>query len=84
MLLRTMTIGDVRSQEANEDQPCSNEATPPTQEDDQDQEGEQDEDDDQDHDMDNNQGGVEQDKDRDDQEKLRSSPLPHPTVRQIV
>jgi hypothetical protein len=35
--LRTMTIGDVRPQEANEDQPSSNEATPPTQEDDQDQ-----------------------------------------------
>jgi hypothetical protein len=28
--LRTMTIGDVRPQEANEDQPSSNEATPPT------------------------------------------------------
>jgi hypothetical protein len=38
--LRTMTIGDVRPQEANEDQPSSNEATAPTQEDDQDQEGE--------------------------------------------
>jgi hypothetical protein len=32
--LRTMAIGDVRSQEANEDQPSSNEAAPPTQEDD--------------------------------------------------
>jgi hypothetical protein len=37
--LRTMTIGDVRPQEANEDQPYLNEAAPPTQEDDQDQEG---------------------------------------------
>jgi hypothetical protein len=38
--LRTMAIGDVRPQEANEDQPSLNEAAPPTQEDDQDQEGE--------------------------------------------
>jgi hypothetical protein len=38
--LRTMAIGDVRPHEANEDQPSSNEAAPPTQEDDQDQEGE--------------------------------------------
>jgi hypothetical protein len=46
--LRTMSISDVRPQETNEDQPSSNEATPPTQQDDQDQESEQDEDDDQD------------------------------------
>jgi hypothetical protein len=58
-----MTIGDVRLQEANKDQTSSNEAGPPTQEDDQDQEGEQDEDDDQDQDMGNDQGGVEQDED---------------------
>jgi hypothetical protein len=80
--LRTMAIGDVRPQEANEDQPSSNEAAPLTQEDDQDQEGEQDEDDDQDHEMDNDQGRVEQDED--DQEKSRSSPLPHPRVRQAI
>jgi hypothetical protein len=30
-VLRTMTIGDVRQQETNEDQPSSNEAPPPTQ-----------------------------------------------------
>jgi hypothetical protein len=35
--LRTMAIGDVRPHKANEDQPSSNEAAPPTQEDDQDQ-----------------------------------------------
>jgi hypothetical protein len=35
--LRTMAIGDVRPQDANEDQSSSNEAAPPTQEDDQDQ-----------------------------------------------
>jgi hypothetical protein len=80
--LRTMAIGDVRPQEANEDQPSSNEATPPTQEDDQDQECEQDKDGDQDHEMDNDQWGVKQDED--DQEKLRSSPLPHPRVRQTI
>jgi hypothetical protein len=33
-VLRTMAIGDVRSQEANEDQPSSNKVAPPTQEDD--------------------------------------------------
>jgi hypothetical protein len=33
--LRTMTIGDVRPQEVNEDQASSNEAAPPTHEDDQ-------------------------------------------------
>jgi hypothetical protein len=54
--LRTMSIGYVRPQEANEDQPSSNEAAPPAQEDDQDQEGEQDEHDDQDHEMGNDQG----------------------------
>jgi hypothetical protein len=32
--LRTIAIGDVKPQEANEDQPSSNEAAPPTQEDD--------------------------------------------------
>jgi hypothetical protein len=59
--LRTMDIGDVRPQEVNEDQPSSNEATPPTQDNDQDQEDEQDENDDQDQEMGNDQGGVEQD-----------------------
>jgi hypothetical protein len=73
--LRTIAISDVRPQEANANQPFSNEATPPTQEDDQDQEGEQDENDDQDHEMGNDQGGVEKDEDGDDQEKSRSSPL---------
>jgi hypothetical protein len=29
-------------------------------------------------------GGVEQDENKDDQHKLRSSPLPHPRVRQTV
>jgi hypothetical protein len=56
--LRTMAIGDVRPQEVHEDQPSSNEATPPNQQDDQDQEGEQDEDDDQDHDMGNDLGEL--------------------------
>jgi hypothetical protein len=36
--LRTMTIGNVRPQEVNKDQPSSNEAAPPTQTNDQDQE----------------------------------------------
>jgi hypothetical protein len=81
--LRTMAIGDVRPQETNEDQPSSNEATP-TQQDNQDQECEQDEDDDQDQEMGNDQRGVEQDEDEGDQEESRSSPLPHPRVRQIV
>jgi hypothetical protein len=48
--LRTMAIGDVRTQETNEDQPSSNEAAPPTQQDDQDQKGKEDEDEDQDRD----------------------------------
>jgi hypothetical protein len=48
-----MAIGDVRPQEANEDQSSSNEATPPTQVGDQNQEDEQDEDNDQDHNMGN-------------------------------
>jgi hypothetical protein len=34
--------------------------------------------------MGNDQGGVEQGEDKDDQHKSRSSPLPHPRVRQIV
>jgi hypothetical protein len=79
--LRNMAIGDVRPQETNGDQPSSNEATPPTQVDDQNKEGEQHDDDDQDHNMGNDQGGVEQDEDKDDQYKQRSSPLSHPRVR---
>jgi transposase InsO family protein len=82
--LRNMTIGDVRPQEANEDQPSSNKAAPPTQDDDQNQEGEQDKDDDQHHNMGNDQGGVEQDEDKDDQGKSRSSPLPYITVRRTI
>jgi hypothetical protein len=82
--LRTMATGDVRLQEADEDQPSSNEAAPPTQDDDQHQEDEQDEDDDQDHEMGDDQGGVEQDEDGDDQDESKSSPLPHPRVRQTV
>jgi hypothetical protein len=38
--LRKMVTGDVRPQEANEDQPSLNEVAPPTQDDDQNQEGE--------------------------------------------
>jgi hypothetical protein len=57
---RNMAIGDVRPQEANEDQPSSNEVASPT------QKGEKDEDQDQDHEMGNNQGGDEQDEDEDD------------------
>jgi hypothetical protein len=82
--LRNMAICDVRPQEANEDQPSSNEAAPPTQDNDQNQEGEQDEDDDQVLEKGNDQEGVEQDEDKDDQHKSRSSPLLHPRVRQIV
>jgi hypothetical protein len=82
--LRNMAIGDVRLQEANEDQSFSNEAFPPTQVDDQNQEGEQDEDNDQDLNMGNDQGGVEQDEDKNDQYKSRSSSLPHLRVRQTV
>jgi hypothetical protein len=82
--LRNMAIGDVRPQEANEDQSSSNKNAPPTQVDDQNQEGKQDEDDDQDYNMGNDQGGVEQDEDKDDQHKSRSSPLPHPRVSQTI
>jgi hypothetical protein len=82
--LRIMAIGDVRPQDVNEDQPSSNEATPPTQEDDQDQEDEQNEDNDQDQEMGNDQEEVEQDEHEYDQEKSRPSPPPHPRVRQTV
>jgi hypothetical protein len=34
--------------------------------------------------MGNDQGGVEQDEDEGDQEELRSSPPPHPRVRQTI
>jgi hypothetical protein len=34
--------------------------------------------------MGNDQGGVEQDEEKDDQDKPRSSPLPHPTIWQTV
>jgi hypothetical protein len=54
--LRTMTIGDVRLQEVNEDQPSSNEVAPPTQANDQDQENGQNKYDDQDQDVSNDQG----------------------------
>jgi hypothetical protein len=79
--LRTMSIGDMRPQETNEDQPSLNESPPPTQQYDQGQEGKQDKDNDQDQEMGNDQWGVEQDEDEGDQEESRSSPLPHPRVR---
>jgi hypothetical protein len=79
-----MAIGDVRPQEANEDQPSSNEAAPPTQDDDQNQESEQNKDDDQDHEMGNDQGGVEEDEDGDGQDKSRSSSLLHQRVTQTI
>jgi hypothetical protein len=82
--LRTKAIDDVRPQEANKDQLSLNEATHPTQDDDQDEEGEKDEDVDQDQEMVNDQRRVMQDEDDDDQEKSRSSPLSHPRVRQTV
>jgi hypothetical protein len=82
-VLRKMAIGDVWPQEVNEDQPSSNEA-PPNQANDQDQEDGQNKDDDQDQGVGNDQGGVEQDEDVDDQEKSRSSPPPHPRVRQTI
>jgi hypothetical protein len=80
--LRRMVIGDVRPQEPNENHPSSNESTPPTQGNDQDQENEQDEG--QDQDMGNDQGGVVQEEEGDIQEESRSSPPPHPRVRQTV
>jgi hypothetical protein len=55
--LRTMTIGDVGSQEVNKNQHSSNEAAP-TQENDQDQEDEQDEDNDPDQEIGNDQGEL--------------------------
>jgi hypothetical protein len=77
-----MAIGEVRPQEANEDGASSNEAAPPSQANDQDQENEQEQDGDQDKEMGNDQGGIEQDEE--DQEESRSSPPPHPIVRQTI
>jgi hypothetical protein len=79
-----MAISDVRPQEVNEDQPYSNEAAPPTQLNDQNQENGQDKDGDQDQHVGNDQRGVEQDEEDGDLEESRSSPPPHPRVRQTI
>ena len=80
--LRKMAIGEVRPRDPNEvqDLPSSNEAAPPTQENDQDQEDDEDQDDDQDQNDGNDQGGDEDDEDGDDP---RPRP-PHPRVHQSV
>ena len=83
--LRRMAIGEVRPNDPSniQDAPSSNEANPPTQEDqDQDQEDEQ-ENDDQDQDDGNDQGGVGDDEEEEDGDKSRPRP-PHPRVRQSV
>jgi hypothetical protein len=82
-----MTIGDVRPHDPSEaqDDSFSNQAIPPTQENNQNQEDEQDQDqnENQDQDEGNDQGGVEEDEDGDDQDELRTTPI-HPRVRHTI
>jgi hypothetical protein len=89
--LRNMSIGDVCPKESEEptqaqDQPSSsNQASPPTQDEDQAQD---DENEDQEYkppqEEDNDQGGDEVDQDKKDDQEIQGQRLPHPRVHQMI
>jgi hypothetical protein len=89
--LRNMSIGDVCSKKSKEptqaqDQPSSsNQASPPTQDEDQ---AHNDEDEDQEdeppQEEDNDQGGDDNDKDKEDDQEIQGQRSPHPRVHQAI
>jgi hypothetical protein len=87
--LRNMSIGDVCPKESDEptqaqDQPSSsNQAFPPTQDEDQAQDNE-DQEDEQPQEEDNDQGGDEVDQDKEDNQEIQGQRPPHPRVHQAI
>jgi hypothetical protein len=89
--LRNMSIGDVCPKESEEpthaqDQPSSsNQASPPTQDEDQAQNDEdEDQEDESPQEEDNDQGGDEVDQDKEDDQEIQGQRLPHPRVHQSI
>jgi hypothetical protein len=89
--LRNMSIGDVRPKESEEpthaqDQPSSsNQASPPTQDEDQAQDNEdEDQEDEPPQEEDNDQGGEEVDQDKEDDQEIQGQRPPHPRVHQAI
>jgi hypothetical protein len=89
--LRNMSIGDVCPKESEvppqaQDQPSSsNQAYPPTQDEDQAQVDEnEDQEDEPPQEEDNNQGGDEENEDKEDDQEIQGQRLPHPRVHQAI
>jgi hypothetical protein len=89
--LRNMSIGDVCPKEFEEpiqaqDQPSSsNQASPPTQDEDQAQDNEdEDQEDEPPQEEDNDQGGDDHDKDKEDEQEIHGQRPPHPRVHQAI
>jgi hypothetical protein len=89
--LRNMSIGDVCPKESEEptqaqDQPTfSNQASPPTQDEDQAQDNEdEDQEDESPQEEDNDQGGDEVDQDKEDDQEIQGQRPPHPRVHQAI
>jgi transposase InsO family protein len=89
--LRNMSIGDVCPKEPEEpiqaqDQPSSsNQASPPTQDEDQAQDDEnEDQEDEPPQEEDNDQGGDDHDKDKEDEQEIQGQRPPHPRVHQAI
>jgi hypothetical protein len=91
MALRNMSIGDVCPKEFEEllqaqDQPSSsNQASPPTQDEDQAQDNEEDhQEDEPPQEEDNDQGGDDNDQDKEDEQDNQGQRPPHPRVHQAI
>jgi hypothetical protein len=91
IVLRNMSIGDVCPKEPEEspqvqDQPSSsNQASPPTQDENQAQENEvEDQEDEPPQEEDNDQGGDEDDQDKEDEQEIQGQRQPHPRVHQAI
>jgi hypothetical protein len=89
--LRNMSIGDVCPKESEEptkaqDQPSSsNQASPPTQDEDQAQDNKDEDQEDEPHqEEDNDQGGDDHDKDKEDEQENQGQRPPHPRVHQAI
>jgi hypothetical protein len=89
--LRNMSIGDVCPKESEEpiqaqDQPSSsNQASPPTQDEDQAQDNEdEDQEDEPPQEEDNDQGGDDHDKDKEDEQEIQGQRPPHPRIHQAI
>jgi hypothetical protein len=88
--LRNMSIGDVCPKESEEptqaqDQPSSsNQASPPTQDEEHAQDGDEDQEDEPPQEEDNDQGEDDHDKDKEDEQETQGQRQPHPRVHQVI